>query len=559
MNYNVGMKEELLREFSENYMEKLFYFCLRKVSDSYEAEDLCSDIMLCVVSALGEGTIPENFSAWVWRIAKNRYARWADAKAKKGVTVTGADVSEYELLDEGESIEEKIIHREELSLLRRELAFISSDYRNIVVAYYIDDRSVRDIAKENSLPEGTVKSKLSRARKILKEGMNMAREFGTLSYRPENVGLMMNGTSGWDNAPGCFFDRLMCKNIMLAAYRNPSTAKELAIEVGVALPYMEEELYTLAEAELLRRNGDKFETNFPIISKQAQEKMGAHLKGCASEYADTVIEYMEKYIAALDSAVPQWRWGEQSREEMKWYILLQFADELNYDLCKDRFEGYSEEELSKVDRKWGTSIRKNGGAWDIVGLETGAVTYTNVGLHGCEAPPERSNDPYIIFRQFKIDYKDIWKKTPIYLTYEQGEALVAVAKGDASNIAKRVLEKLCEYGYIKEKDGKWLPALLVMNKELMGKNSIPKEKNDELDVLIKKAWAITERHSNFIRETILADVPEFIREERWQIDNAVRSFSCMARCAVLDTAIEKGYLAYDENTATNALGAALIL
>ena len=38
-----------------------------------------------------------------------------------------------------------------MALLRRELAFIKSDYRNIVVAYYTESKSVRDIASSLSL------------------------------------------------------------------------------------------------------------------------------------------------------------------------------------------------------------------------------------------------------------------------------------------------------------------------------------------------------------------------------------------------------------------------
>lgn len=71
-----------------------------------------------------------------------------------------------------------MIHTEQMALLRRELVFIKSDYRNTVVAYYIENKNVREIAESLSLPINTVKSRLLRAREILKEGMDMAREFG---------------------------------------------------------------------------------------------------------------------------------------------------------------------------------------------------------------------------------------------------------------------------------------------------------------------------------------------------------------------------------------------
>ena len=61
------MRDRLLREFAEHYMEKLFYFCLKKTGSHAEAEDLTQDIALAVISALNKGQIPTSFSAWVSR------------------------------------------------------------------------------------------------------------------------------------------------------------------------------------------------------------------------------------------------------------------------------------------------------------------------------------------------------------------------------------------------------------------------------------------------------------------------------------------------------------
>ena len=47
----------------------------------------------------------------------------------------------------------------------------------------------------------------------------------------------------------------------------------MSLELGVALPYMEDELEYLTEQTLLVKDGDKYETAFPIVSKQAQEKV----------------------------------------------------------------------------------------------------------------------------------------------------------------------------------------------------------------------------------------------------------------------------------------------
>ena len=104
----------------------------------------------------------------------------------------------------------------------------------------------------------------------------MARTYGKLSYAPENVNFSMSGYSS-DQRPWNIITHKLYKNILLAAYRTPSTAEELAMEMGIALPYMEDELEFLVRESLLRKNGDKYETGFMILSADAQEKLQEHL------------------------------------------------------------------------------------------------------------------------------------------------------------------------------------------------------------------------------------------------------------------------------------------
>ena len=215
------MCDQLINEFTENYMEKLFYFCLKKKGNNVEAEDLTQDIALQIITALNRGAIPTSFSAWVWQIARNRYSVWATVKHNRNESVTGSDIGDYEVEDESKSILDEIIHTEQTALLRRELAFIKSDYRNIVVAYYIESKSVRDIASSLSLSISTVQQRLHRARIILKEGMDMAREFGKLSYNPENITFVMNGMVGKSGEPWNYISRLLCKKHSACSLQNP--------------------------------------------------------------------------------------------------------------------------------------------------------------------------------------------------------------------------------------------------------------------------------------------------------------------------------------------------
>ena len=386
MQESNAMRDRLLSEFAEHYMEKLFYFCLKKTGGHAEAEDLTQDIALQIITALNKGTIPTSFSAWIWQIARNRYATWATEKHNRNESQAGYDIGDYEIADESETTLDEMIHTEQMALLRRELAFIKSDYRNIVVAYYIENKSVREIASLLSLSETAVKQRLHRARILLKEGMDMAREFGKLSYNPENVAFVMNGMVGKSGEPWNYISRSLCKNILLAAYRTPSTAEELAMEVGVALPYMEEELSALVKATLMKKNGNRCETNIFIVSAEAQEKICAHLRGITPELTKAVIEAMEYDIKWRNDNYPEWHEGYQPFEDMKWALLMIETDAINSYTLKPFNKNVSD--FSNIG-PWGHTLRPNGGEWDLLGMENYHGNKPDfVGLSGCVSNPD---------------------------------------------------------------------------------------------------------------------------------------------------------------------------
>ncbi len=338
-----------IMDYTENYMEKVFYFCLKKTGNAHDAEDLSQDIALCIFSELRRGRIVEHFSAWVWKIARNRYSKWADKKHHR----LESEVS----LDEGTSADEPyeeidLVHREDLSLLRRELAFISSDYRDIVVAYYIKDRSVSEIAETLSLPKGTVQSKLFRARNILKEGMTMAREFGARSYQAENVNFVASGTQP-SGLPWRIVNRKIPKNILLEASNNPSTPEELSMALGIAMPYMEEEVEILRKGTLLKKIGDKYITNFFILSRECQEaiymaqrersKVRSRL---ADEIADDLIPELRRLGAVRN---------DMTDGDIKWWTFI-----YTLDYCRCRLP---------LQNLMTLPPRENGENWGFVGYE----------------------------------------------------------------------------------------------------------------------------------------------------------------------------------------------
>ncbi len=444
------MRDRLTREFAENYMEKLFYFCLKKTGSNVEAEDLTQDIALNIISALNKGVIPTSFSAWVWQIARNRYSVWAKEKHDRHESVTGSDIGDYEIEDESENALDKMIYAEQMALLRRELAFVRSDYRNIIVAYYIESKSVREIASSLNISENTVKQRLLRARKILKEGMDMAREFGKKSYKPEEIAFASSGPQP-SGLPWSVVQRKIPKNILLQASNNPSTLEELSVELGIALPYMEEEVEILRSATLLEKQGDRYITNFFILDKDCRTEVYHALRKTARERSRLIREFIDDKltdIRALGIA------GNHIDDNtIRWWLVPDLIDYLIENSVKSN--GFFE-----------PPKRANGESWGFVGYELTELPEATVsGQNGCGDKNE--------FWAYKYGGYSLWDQCG-EPEYEEVELMCNCIRENRnistfSEIENRVWNDINgRYAHMSD-DGYIIPDVLVITKENFGK------------------------------------------------------------------------------------------
>ena len=543
---DISVQEKLLAEFTEEYMEKIFYFCLKKTDSNFEAEDLTQDIAINVFCEINKGTVPVCFSAWIWQIVRNRYSVWAKKKHLQTESVINEDISECDIIDDSSNMIDGIIKEEQLSLLRRELAFIKDEYRNILVSYYIDDMSVRQISENVSLPVETVKKRLQRARNILKEGMNMAREFGKLSYKPETVFYEQVGCSGSKGEPFCYGGRMLCSNLLLAAYRTPSTAEDLAMEVGVALPYTEQELEILVSATLMRKNGNKYETNFMIISADAQNKISTHLRSISGEITSKLIQLTEFFVELLNRIKPGW-YGTQPYEDAKWALLLSLFDNM-FLRSKEMLLNDNYSDLSR------RTVRPNNGYWDIIGREAYDTPIIAVASHYTDN-----------FCKYVIHFKDMATQTPDFLSGREVNVLNLIAKQEDYTEYTTELANLEKYGYIKKNENGYSLAIAVL--DFKGIEDITEEQlnkfisTEDLDKgreLSDDITALLLKQKDFSTEQILNEIPKFLKNDTKQIEDACNRITPYEG-AIIEEALKQGYLHYDENEPKRILGAFLEL
>ena len=82
----------------------------------------------------------------------------------------------------------------------------------------------------------------------------------------------------------------------------------------------------LHSATLMKKNGNKYETNIFIVSAEAQEKIYAHLRGITPELTKAIITAMEYELKWRNNNYPKWHEGYQSLKDMKWALLMMETD-----------------------------------------------------------------------------------------------------------------------------------------------------------------------------------------------------------------------------------------
>jgi RNA polymerase sigma-70 factor (ECF subfamily) len=171
--------ERAFNEFVQIYEQRIFGLVFRLLGRRDEAEDMAQEVFVQVFKAIGDFRGDARLGTWVYRIAvnlcKNRAkdlsrrradaqeelesekAGWGDAKG-----ITSGETARPDHLVEGYQLER---------IVQLCIGELDPDFREVLVLRYVEDLSYEEIASITGLPDGTVKSRIHRARLMLKESV----------------------------------------------------------------------------------------------------------------------------------------------------------------------------------------------------------------------------------------------------------------------------------------------------------------------------------------------------------------------------------------------------
>jgi len=158
------------------YKEAVFSIIYRMVHNRQEAEDLTQEAFIKAYNSINSFNEEYAFSTWLFKIATNNCIDFFRKRKLKTYSMDQTiqykdEEIQQEFADTEPTAEKEILSSEKSAIIRNAIDHLPEKYRTAIILRHHEERSYEEIADILSLPLGTVKARIFRAREMLKKGL----------------------------------------------------------------------------------------------------------------------------------------------------------------------------------------------------------------------------------------------------------------------------------------------------------------------------------------------------------------------------------------------------
>lgn len=160
-------KELIIDEIMNQYGQEILQLAYSYVNNKAIAEDLTQDIFVKCYKNLHTYSGKAKLRTWLWRIAINHCKDFHRSWYQKNVVIAGEELPINGT--KKELVEQTVIQREEDDELISAIMKLPIKYREVIYLFYYEELPIKEIAAVTETGVNTVKTRLRRAKELLKE------------------------------------------------------------------------------------------------------------------------------------------------------------------------------------------------------------------------------------------------------------------------------------------------------------------------------------------------------------------------------------------------------
>ncbi len=155
----------MIDQYIRIYGRRLYGLCLTLCANTYDAEDLYQDTWLKVVKNISQYDTSKPFEPWLTQICVNTYRNSLRRIMRSPIFHGFSSEEEKQAVFEKAAAPEDPDHSD----LHQAINRLPDKLRTALILYYFQDMNILSVAQTLGIPPGTVKSRLNKARQLLKE------------------------------------------------------------------------------------------------------------------------------------------------------------------------------------------------------------------------------------------------------------------------------------------------------------------------------------------------------------------------------------------------------
>jgi RNA polymerase sigma-70 factor, ECF subfamily len=160
-------KEEILEKIMVEHGNDVLYLAFSYVKNRSVAEDLAQEVFLSAYTNLDGFQWESSIKTWLYRITVNRCKDYLKSWNYRSTTI--GNVIEMAMGSREKEADSILISKEEQSELADMIFSLPLKYREVIYLFYFEEMSLDEITQLLNLNINTLKSRLKRAKELLKK------------------------------------------------------------------------------------------------------------------------------------------------------------------------------------------------------------------------------------------------------------------------------------------------------------------------------------------------------------------------------------------------------